>query len=309
MTINIPELLKVKPISIEGRNGKVYSYSRKSKSFDFYTDQFKGNKEFKIGSGIQKEDLSKSPKEMVDAITFLQNKLKPEAFILELGGSKHQRRSGFPYAFFNNYVPLDISLSSVTEYSELYDRIGIACDAQKLPLEDGVVDAIFTHTFLEHPLNPDLVVKEIDRVLKKGGILIHSDAWHCRWWKRLGIYGVKKWHDMMAKEKLLFLIISIVEMKVIRFPLIIIQRFFKELTISKKQQKDLVYKKLTPNYELKLYSDEDAAASIDPLDLIRFYEQRGYKTVYKYSFLKRIFFNQTSVYLIKGNQGNLPNKT
>jgi SAM-dependent methyltransferase len=299
MTNNISKLLKAKPNSIEGRNRKTYSYSVQSKSFDFYTNQFKGNNHYDIGSSIQKEDIKKAPTEMIDAITFLQANVPNDAVVIELGGGKYQRRSGFPYAIFDNYIPIDISLSSIIEYSEMYDRIGIACDAQKLPLKDGVVDVIYTHTFLEHPLNPDMVVKEIHRVLKNGGIVIHSDAWHCRWWKQFGIYGVKEWSELTIKEKCLWLIIYFTEIKIIRFPIVLTKRIFKELFISKKSPIDLFYKKLTPNYDLKIYSDEDAAASIDPIDLIRFYESRGYELVYKKSFLQRIFFKDTNLYLTK----------
>lgn len=73
----------------------------------------------------------------------------------------------------------------------------------------------------------------------------------------------------------------------------------KELFISKKQPQDLIYKKLIPNYDLKIYSDEDAAASIDPIDLIRFYEQRGYNLIYKKTFLQRIFLNEPTIFLKK----------
>ena len=300
MTTELKRLLKTEPFSIHGRNEKVYSFSKGSESFDFYTNQFNGENAFKIGSGIKTEDINDSPNEMIELISFLEKNMDKESIILELGGSKYQRRSGFPYAFFSNYFPLDISVSSMIGYSELYDRESIACNAQNIPLIDSSVDVVYTHTFLEHPIDPDKVVKEIDRILKDGGLVIHSDAWHCRWWKRFGVYGVKKWNEMTLNEKGLYLIIFVNELKLVRFPIIIIKRLLKELFISKKQPQDLIYKKLTPNYDLKKYSDEDAAGSIDPIDLIRFYEQRKYKLIRKKSFLQRIFFNEPNIYLKKG---------
>ena len=66
--------------------------------------------------------------------------------------------------------------------------------------------------------------------------------------------------------------------------------------------------KLPPNYNLKVYSDEDAAGSIDPIDVIRFYEQRGYKLIDKMSFLQRIFFNESSIYLKKEGTNAVANK-
>ena len=109
---------------------------------------------------------------MIHAITYLKDNIRKDDVFVELGGSKHQIRSRFLYVLFDNYVPTDISLSSMTEYSGLYDEIEIACDAQGLPLKDDVVHVIFTHTFLEDPLNPDMVIKEIHRVLEKRVLLL-----------------------------------------------------------------------------------------------------------------------------------------
>ena len=298
----IQELLSDLPNSVDGRNKKVYNYSNDSASFSFYTNQFEGENDFEIGSAIKKEDLSESPLEMRQIMDDLKSLVSEDAVIVELGGSKFQRRSGFPYSFYKNYLPLDISLSSMIGYSELYDRYSIACDAQNLPFKDSAVDAVFTHTFLEHPIKPDEVVKEIDRILMKGGVVIHADAWHCRWWKRFGVYGVKSLSEMTLKDKLLNVVIHISEFKLFRFPVIVIKRFFKELFISKKRPQSLLFKKLIPNYELKIYSDEDAAGNIDPIDLIRFYESRGYELVNPKSFIKRLFFND--VYIVLKKKGN-----
>jgi ubiquinone/menaquinone biosynthesis C-methylase UbiE len=299
MTLIMEKILELVPKSIVGRNKKVYNFSKESDSFDFYDNQFDGDNQFEIGSAVKEEDLKKSPKEMIAAVSYLRENIDIESIVVELGGSRHQRRSGFPYHFFPNYIPLDISKSSMVAFAELYDRESIACDAQKLPFRDNSIDAIYTHTFLEHPMNPDAVVKEIDRVLKVGGVVVHSDAWHCRWWKRFGVYGVKKFPEIGFSEKLLYIIIALSEVKIFRFPVIVMKRFFKELFISKSKPVDLIYGKLTPNYELKIYSDEDAAGNIDPLDLIRFYESRDYELVNKRSFIQRMKLNDQNLYFKK----------
>jgi ubiquinone/menaquinone biosynthesis C-methylase UbiE len=301
MTFEITNILKSEPKFKLGRNSKAFDYSSnlKSGSFEFYNDQFTMADQFEIGSAIKEEDINESPQEMIEAISFFQNNLNPDSVLVELGGSKFQRRSGFPYSIFNNYFPLDISRSSMIAYSELYDRVGIACNAEKLPFISNSIDAIFTHTFLEHPIDPDAVVKEIDRVLKYGGYIIHSDAWHCRWWKRFGVYGVIPFQELTFRKKLLYLVIAISELKIIRMPLIIFRRLIKEIFVSNSKNSTLKFKKLIPNYDLKIYSDEDAAANIDPLDLIHFYENKDYELVFKKSFFKRIIFNDTNVYLKK----------
>lgn len=164
---------------------KIYNYHEDSPSASFYADQFVGG--IKVNEDIP--DLNKAPQEMRELINFLRAHIPKEAIVLELGGSKHQRRSGYPNSIFENYVPLDISYSSIVAYAKQYNRFGIVADACKLPFKDESVDVIFTHTFLEHPLKPEQVVLEIVRVLKPGGFVIHSDAWNCRWWQRYGIIG------------------------------------------------------------------------------------------------------------------------
>lgn len=82
MIIDINKLFKINPISIYGRNNKVYSFSKDSKSFDFYTDQFKSKNTFEIGSGVKEEDLDKSPKEMIEVISFLKKRISENQLLL-----------------------------------------------------------------------------------------------------------------------------------------------------------------------------------------------------------------------------------
>lgn len=104
-------------------------------------------------------------------------------------GGVHQRRSADAYKKFKNYFPLDISTSSIERYSMRHNKTGIVAGATELPFKDVSIDCVFTNTFLEHPLEPEKVTIEIVRVLKKGGIVVHNDAWFCRWWQRYGVVG------------------------------------------------------------------------------------------------------------------------
>ena len=298
---NLFKILKFKPNSILARNKKVYDYSEKTKNFDFYNNQFTSNQNSKIGEEIKNEDISQSSTEMIEVNNFLLKNISSESVFVELGGSKYQRRSGFPYFFYKNYLPVDISQQSMIGYSELYDRFSIACNAEELPFKDENIDVIMTHTFLEHPVNPDNVLNEIDRVLKKGGYVIHSDAWNCRWWQRFGFYGIKSIYDISFKNKFLYIIIFLYEIKLFRYIHIVLKRFFKELFITAKKPNKFIFKRLKPNYELNLFCDEDAASSIDPVDLIRFYKSREYTLIPNLSFFELLFFNKKTIYLKKND--------
>jgi ubiquinone/menaquinone biosynthesis C-methylase UbiE len=230
----------------------------------------------------------------------LRDRLPEDATILELGGGVHQRRCGFLYRHFPNYVPLDISRSSIEQYVRTFQRTGIVSDAAELPFRDASVDAVVTRTFLEHPTRPDRVVAEIDRVLRPGGLVLHDDAWFCRWWSRFGIVGLKRFRSMNLRERGIYLAARLTEFPLFRMPPIVLGRCWREWFRRPDAAAPLRFRRLQPNYELYLACDEDAAASIDPLDVIRFYEARGYRTVEPLSRLGRLFYRNRYVLLEKG---------
>ena len=51
------------------------------------------------------------------------------------------------------------------------DRVGVACDAHRLPFPDGAFDGVIVQAVLEHVLSPPDVVAEIHRVLRAEGLV------------------------------------------------------------------------------------------------------------------------------------------
>ena len=303
MTV-IREILKDSEIK-KIENNKTYNFLEESDSAKFYDELF---------SNINKEDdkpelfdqvkqlLAKEQNSygiMEEIIQFLERELNKEAIVIEIGGGVYQLRSVNAYSRFNNYFPLDISYSSIKRYCEKYDKVGFVVDAKCLPFKDNSIDCIFTQTFLEHPLEPEMVLSEIARVLKIGGIVIHNDAWFCRWWHRFGLIGLKKYKNMTKKEKMIHIAAKISELKVIRIPPIIFKRLYNEIFQSTRVPIALKYKKLHPNYQLHLGCDEDAASSIDPIDVVRFYESRNFDLVNHISFTQRLFYPNRYIILKK----------
>jgi len=56
---------------------------------------------------------------------------------------------------------------------------GRAVRCGSLPFQDGEFDAAWRIFVLEHIPNPEQALREIGRVLKPGGLLYRSPAWHC----------------------------------------------------------------------------------------------------------------------------------
>lgn len=299
----LSNLIHTQPISIEKE--LVYNYSEDSASSKFYDNLFSDENKKTVKPELFREVKIESKKtqnstgKIEEVVAFIEKRQKPNDVTIELGGGVHQGRSVNAYQRLNNYYPLDISGSSIRRYANKYNKPGIIADATKLPFKDNSVDFIFTQTFLEHPIHPENVVEEIARVLKPGGYILHLDAWFCRWWHHYGIVNLKKRENMSFKEKMIDTAAKITELKIIRIPPIVIKRIFKEIFISTKKPIELSYKKLTPNYELQLACDEDAASTIDPLDVIRFYESRGFQTTQPLSFKQRIFYPNKLVALKK----------
>ena len=283
----------------------VFNLTEASPSAKFYDEMYSSEHDraplpedyHKVKEGHQKDG---SAYRIMDGIlTFLESKLDRSAIVIEIGGSVHQNRSANAVERFPNYFPLDISYSSMRKYSTTYGRPGIAADATNLPFADASVDCIFTHTFLEHPLKPENVLEEIHRVLKPGGIVVHNDAWFCRWWHRFGVIGLKPVSSMNSKEKLINFAQRITEFPLLRIPPIIVGRLLRTLFRGMSQPIRLRYRALKPNYDLHLGCDEDAASAIDPIDVIDFYISRRYELFEPLSLKQRLFYPNKYVALHK----------
>jgi SAM-dependent methyltransferase len=267
---------------VMARDGLVLDYRAPSTEATYYDLLFKPLEREKpelwesVKQGAENPEFV--PPRVQRLVERLVQELPSQALVVELGGGLYPNRSGFLSRHFPNYVPVDLSLSSMRQYAEKYSRIAIACDAAALPFRDNSVDCLVSYTFLEHPRRPDEVLREIVRVSKPGTLVIHGDAWFCRWWNRYGIIGLKHFSRMTLLEKAIRLAALFTECPVIRIPPILFRRAFLELG-CRPSPTVFPYWKLRPNYDLMLGCDEDASSSIDPFDVIRFYEANGFTLV------------------------------
>lgn len=66
------------------------------------------------------------------------------------------------FVFSSNHINLDIAS---------YPGVNLIGDAHKLPLKSAKIDGIIIIAVLEHVVSPDVVVEEMYRVLKPGGMI------------------------------------------------------------------------------------------------------------------------------------------
>ena len=298
---------KLEGLLIENNNpvNNVYNFLKESDSSKFYEELFSDKFQKQPLPEKYNEVKQKHQKEgsayniMEEIVSFLEKELSEEAIVLEIGGGIYQQRAANAYKRFKNYFPLDISRSSIERYAKKYQKLGIIADATKLPFKSNSIDCIFTHTFLEHPIKPENVLEEIARVLKPGGIVIHNDAWFCRWWQHFGVVNLKSFASMSFKEKVIHVGAKITEFPLVRIPPIIITRIIRHFLVDRSNPVPLRYKKLNPNYTLHLGCDEDAASRIDPIDAVLFYESRGFKLMEKLTVKQRMFYPNRYITLKK----------
>jgi 2-polyprenyl-3-methyl-5-hydroxy-6-metoxy-1,4-benzoquinol methylase len=106
----------------------------------------------------------------------------------------------------NSVLGLDISENAIRYAKNKYSKLNfVVADIEKrVDLEDSAFDTVTAFDVVEHLLNPGFVVKEINRLLKPGGIFImgipsknilFKVVWYF-WTKSKG----KVWHDMHVYE-------------------------------------------------------------------------------------------------------------
>ncbi len=77
-----------------------------------------------------------------------------------------------------------------------------ACSATSLPFADNSFDVVWTYAVLEHIPDPEIVFREMRRVIVPGGILILHAAWHCPFYAAQG-YPVRAYREFNVMGKIL----------------------------------------------------------------------------------------------------------
>lgn len=188
------------------------------------------------------------------------------------------------------YVAFDLGMSVLRNLN----GTRIQGDMQVLPFSDASVDFIFSIAAIEHVPNPELVLNEVERVLKPGGKAFLAPAWFCRPWAAQGLpvkkYSELSWNDKIAKASLIIRN-NLFWRSMFIFP----KRVWREiLFFFKKSPTSFSYQRLEPNLEEYIMSDSDAFTSMDPHAVLLYFLSRGF-VVEPNSIVKRILFRNSFV--------------
>jgi ubiquinone/menaquinone biosynthesis C-methylase UbiE len=214
---------------------------------------------------------------------------------------------GCGFALFHDIHPNYIGLDRNPNFPKVAKKLHkkkinlIVADATKIPIKKNQLDFIFSFATIEHIKRPDLVFKEIDRILKKNSVLLLAPAWNCR------KYTVQKLQQRSFGELSIALKISkffipIQNNLLYRALLKLPSRIYDEYLYSMKRKIKFRYTRLFPSYNLwnkyPPIADDDAVVDMDAHSAILFFISRGYKCISHASFIQR-FFCRGSFILLK----------
>jgi SAM-dependent methyltransferase len=94
-------------------------------------------------------------------MSIISSKIRSPARILDLGCGPGDQRVPIEYLGYQ-YVGVDFSA----------EKAELLADAHALPFADGAFDCVLSYAVLQHLHNPNVAIREIERVLAKGGIYV-----------------------------------------------------------------------------------------------------------------------------------------
>jgi SAM-dependent methyltransferase len=173
----------------------------------------------------------------------------------------------------DDYWGTDIAESLAQHYHKPY----VVAKSSRYPFESEMFDAIWSIHVYKHIPQLQEALLEIKRLLKPGGVVLFAPAWQCRPWAADG-YTVRPYGDFGRQGKMIKAIIPIRNSVLWRSMYIFPKRLVRHLIFWFGYRfKEILYRKLKPNYKIFWKSDADACNSIDPNDAILWFRSHGFE--------------------------------
>jgi SAM-dependent methyltransferase len=172
----------------------------------------------------------------------------------------------------------------------------IAGSGDRLPFKDNSFDFVISIYLLEHLANPEAALNEIRRVVRPSGNIYLKPAWFCRPWTGKSWFWAP-YHDCRWPDRLRKASIHVRNSVLYRGLHLLAWRLSSLLSNPAR----LRFRKLAPNVSLPDVVDADAAAWLDPFDVVRWFRARG-DTCWSHGSRMRLWFRTASAVLISVNK-------
>jgi ubiquinone/menaquinone biosynthesis C-methylase UbiE len=154
-------------------------------------DEYVANYEL-IASGDRKGIVTLETQAISNCCELLIQNYKKDAIVADIG-------CGFGYILKNipakQKIGLDVSINMLVQVDN--NCIKVRSFAEDMPFMSNYFDIIICSDIFEHVINPFLLVKEIERILKPNGMLLFS----CPWEQDITIYDTEEYQSRFPKYK------------------------------------------------------------------------------------------------------------
>lgn len=193
------------------------------------------------------------------------------------------------------YTGLEYSLKALLVPG--FERVRtVNADAARLPFPSSHFGFVFSVNTLEHVPHIDEALLEIDRVLQPRGLLFLSPAWNCTRYNT-ELIPVLGYGQLNLRQRVVKALLPVIRSKIFKALVRIPQRALRMMT--SRPDLSLRWTPLTPNFGPELLADQDACASLDPCEVIRFFRTRGYECLSHPSRLSQLIAGAEPVLLRK----------
>lgn len=187
------------------------------------------------------------------------------ARVLEVGAGSGQLQD-----LVDDYTGLDIAASARRYFHKPF----VVGSATALPFEDNSFDAVWSVWVLEHVPNPEQALREIRRVVKPGGLILHAPAYYCPSWAAEG-YSVRPYSDFGFDGKLIKASLVVRSNAGYRAAAAYSARIARRALFPVDEPTQFRYSLIEGNFEDYWMADSDAINQLDPDELMLWHTSRG----------------------------------
>ncbi len=137
------------------------------------------------------------------------HRLSHSSKILEIGCAQGQLMVALREKGYSSVVGVESSVQAIKTSQKISKALGVKLDilsgrAEKLPFADSSFDLVIANSVLEHVQNPDLVFREVKRVLKRGGAFyISTTSVLCPHQSEIRYFPCFSWYPDSLKKKIM----------------------------------------------------------------------------------------------------------